>query len=97
MLGLAAAFTPATIAEALSDSNPNTAQKEDTMTQTTATEAASQTSVRPFEVHVPEAELTELRRRINSTGWPDRETVTDESHGLPLATIQELARQLLDD
>jgi hypothetical protein len=35
--------------------------------------------IRPFHVNVPEAELTELRRRINSTRWPDRETVTDES------------------
>src|SRR6202034_137354 len=45
-----------------------------------------------FQVNIPEAELTELRRRINSTRWPDRETVTDESQGVPLATIQELTR-----
>ena len=49
-------------------------------------------TIRPFQVNVPEAELTELRRRINSTRWPDRETVTDESQGVPLATIQELTR-----
>ena len=45
---------------------------------------------RPFHVNVPEAELTDLRRRIDSTRWPDRETVTDESQGVPLATMQEL-------
>ena len=61
------------------------------MTQTSATQAAGKTTIRPFQVNVPEAELTELRRRINSTRWPDRETVTDESQGVPLATIQELA------
>src|SRR5581483_3441995 len=33
-----------------------------------------QTAIRPFHVNFPEAELTELRRRINSTRWPDRET-----------------------
>ena len=62
------------------------------MTLTSARQAADKTTVRPFQVNVPEAELTELRTRINATRWPDRETVTDESQGLPLATIQELAR-----
>ena len=61
------------------------------MTQTSATQATGKMTIRPFQVNVPEAELTELRRRINSTRWPDRETVTDESQGVPLATIQELA------
>jgi len=42
-------------------------------------------------VDVPEAELTELRRRINATKWPDRETVTDQSQGVQLATMQKLA------
>src|SRR5216684_2775533 len=50
------------------------------------------TAIRPFHVNVPEEELTELRRRINETRWPDRETVTDQSQGVPLATIQKLAR-----
>ena len=49
-------------------------------------------AIRPFHVHVPEAELVELRRRINATKWPDRETVTDQSQGVQLATIQALAR-----
>ncbi|HYS81751.1 MAG TPA: hypothetical protein VEM76_13645, partial [Anaeromyxobacteraceae bacterium] len=44
--------------------------------------------VRPFHVDdVPDAELTELRRRINATKWPERETVTDASQGVQLATI----------
>jgi hypothetical protein len=49
-------------------------------------------TVRPFRVNVQEAELTELRRRINTARWPERETVTDDSQGVPLAMIQELAR-----
>ena len=97
MLGLAAAFRSATIGEAFADSQSNTAQKENTMAQTSATRAADKTAIRPFQVNVPEAELTELRRRINSTRWPDRETVTDESQGVPLATIQELARYWATD
>jgi pimeloyl-ACP methyl ester carboxylesterase len=48
--------------------------------------------IRPFRIDVPEKTLIDLRRRINSTRWPDRETVTDESQGVPLATIQELTR-----
>ncbi|HTU77248.1 MAG TPA: epoxide hydrolase [Solirubrobacteraceae bacterium] len=54
--------------------------------------SSDQTAVRPFRVGFPEAELSELRRRILATRWPERETVTDDSQGVPLATIQELAR-----
>lgn len=40
----------------------------------------------------PEAELVELRRRVNATRWPERETVTDDSQGVPLAMMQDLTR-----
>ena len=53
--------------------------------------------IRPFQVNVPEAELIELRRRINATRWPERETVTDSSQGVQLATMQELARYWATD
>ncbi len=49
------------------------------------------TAVRPFEVSFGEAELAELRRRINATRWPDVETVADDSQGVPLALMQALA------
>ena len=50
-------------------------------------------AIRPFpKVKFPEAELTELRRRINNTRWPERETVTDATQGVQLATTQALAR-----
>src|SRR5579863_1479892 len=49
-------------------------------------------AIRPYHVHFPESELTELRRRIKATRWPDRETVTDQSQGPQLATLQKLAR-----
>jgi pimeloyl-ACP methyl ester carboxylesterase len=58
---------------------------------------ADQTAIRPFRVTVPEAELTELRRRINATRWPERETVTDASQGVQLATMQALARYWATD
>jgi pimeloyl-ACP methyl ester carboxylesterase len=49
-------------------------------------------AVRPFRIGFAEAELTELRRRINTTRWPERETVADDSQGVPLALMQALAR-----
>jgi pimeloyl-ACP methyl ester carboxylesterase len=49
-------------------------------------------AIRPFRVNVSEAELTDLRRRIDATKWPERETVGDQSQGVQLATIQRLAR-----
>jgi pimeloyl-ACP methyl ester carboxylesterase len=58
---------------------------------------SDRTALRPFQVNVPEAELTELRRRIHATKWPERETVTDQSQGVQLATIQKLARYWATD
>ena len=49
------------------------------------------TSIRPFQVGFPEAGLAELRRRVNATRWPERETVTDDSQGVRLAMMQDLA------
>ena len=48
--------------------------------------------IRPFRVHFSDAELAEMRRRISATQWPGRETVTDQSQGPQLATMQTLAR-----
>jgi pimeloyl-ACP methyl ester carboxylesterase len=52
---------------------------------------ATTTEIRPFTVEVPQAELDELRQRIAATRWPERETVDDQTQGVPLATIQALA------
>src|SRR5215831_9507056 len=49
-------------------------------------------AIRPFTVHVPDEALTDLKRRVAATRWPARETVTDQSQGVPLATVQQLAR-----
>jgi len=55
-------------------------------------------AVRPFTVPaVPETELDALRARIAATRWPDQETVTDDSPGVPLAMPQELARYWAED
>jgi pimeloyl-ACP methyl ester carboxylesterase len=63
------------------------------MTQTSATQQPSdKNAIRPFQVSFPEVELTELRRRINATRWPEKEPVNDSSQGVQLATIQKLAQ-----
>jgi hypothetical protein len=54
----------------------------------TKTEASA---IRSFHVSFPEAELTDLRRRVNATRWHERETVTDATQGVQLATMQKLA------
>jgi pimeloyl-ACP methyl ester carboxylesterase len=50
------------------------------------------TAIRPFHVNIPEADLTEMSKRIKATRWPERETVKDQSQGPQLATLQKLAR-----
>ena len=61
------------------------------------TDVVEATAIRPFHVNVPEADLTELRRRINATKWPEREAVVDESQGVQLATLQKVARYWATD
>src|SRR5918992_1522898 len=60
-------------------------------------EAREEAAVRPFRIDVPEAALVDLRRRIAATQWPEKETVADQSQGVPLAMIQELARYWATD
>jgi pimeloyl-ACP methyl ester carboxylesterase len=54
--------------------------------------AAEDASIRPFHISVPEEQLVDLRRRIAATRWPEKETVTDASQGVQLATTEKLAR-----
>lgn len=54
--------------------------------------SSSKTAIRPFHVNFPEADLTELSRRIKATRFPEKETVTDASQGVQLATMERLAQ-----
>jgi pimeloyl-ACP methyl ester carboxylesterase len=63
------------------------------MSQVAEQTPSGTTSIRPFpKLNVPEAELADLRRRINATRWPSRELVADDTQGVQLATMQALAR-----
>ncbi len=88
-----AAFLPVTSA---ANGKEPTKTKETKMAATmpqrdTASNTAAD-AIRPFHIHVPEEALTDLRRRIAATRWPDKETVTDQSQGVQLTTMQELVR-----
>jgi len=54
-------------------------------------------AIRPFWVEVPPREIDELRRRLQATRWPEKETVADQSQGVPLATMQALVRYWAND
>jgi pimeloyl-ACP methyl ester carboxylesterase len=79
------------------------AQTDATVAQTVSGTAATRqsaqdTSIRPFpKIHVPQKAIDELRRRIVATQWPEKETVGDSTQGVPLATMQELARYWATD
>ena len=57
-----------------------------------STTVETTSDIRPFHVDIPQEALEDLRRRVAATQWPEKETVTDQSQGVPLAMIQKLAR-----
>jgi pimeloyl-ACP methyl ester carboxylesterase len=75
---------------AISTSTTNESWEAD-MSGTTE-ESAGAGAIRPFTIEIPEAEIEALRARVAATRWPEKETVADQSQGVALATIQELAR-----
>ena len=68
-----------------------------TLLATKAHAASEGETIRPFHVNVPEEQLVDLRRRVKATLWPDKETVTDASQGVQLATMQKLAQYWADE
>ena len=67
------------------------------MTQVTAAKPAETADIRRFQINIPEEQLVDLRRRIESTRFPEKETVEDGSQGVQLAFIQELTRYWATD
>jgi len=95
MLSLAFALGPRITAETFADSKAITTNEENIMTQPTATgteQAPDNSAIRPFQFNFPDAELAGLRSRVNATRWPERESVSDASQGVQLATMQKIAR-----
>jgi pimeloyl-ACP methyl ester carboxylesterase len=63
----------------------------------TVERSAEATAIRPFTIGIPEADLEDLRARIAATRWPEKEPVDDLSQGVPLATLQTIARYWHDE
>ena len=61
------------------------------------TQVAPDASIRPFQFHATDEQLADLKRRILATRWPEKETVSDSSQGVPLATIRDLAQYWATD
>jgi pimeloyl-ACP methyl ester carboxylesterase len=66
------------------------------MNAVTSLKAPTADTIRPFRVNIPEAALADLRRRLEMTRLPDKETVTDHSQGVPLKPVQQIVRHWLD-
>jgi pimeloyl-ACP methyl ester carboxylesterase len=67
------------------------------MTQVTAATPVETADIRPYQIDISEDELVDLRRRIEATRWPEKETVTDGSQGVQLAMMQKLAKHWATD
>jgi hypothetical protein len=63
-----------------------------TREETQMSDGAAKGTIRPFRIDVPQEDLDDLRRRITSMRWPEKETVEDESQGVRLKTMRERAR-----
>ena len=86
-LGVAAAT-----AVAVSFSRTASAEADQASTEIAQSSGGEKTAIRRLRIDAPEAQLIDLKRRIKATRWPERETVTDASQGVQLATVQKLAR-----
>jgi pimeloyl-ACP methyl ester carboxylesterase len=58
---------------------------------------SSADSVRPYRIHIPDEAIADMKRRIAATRWPEKETVPDQSQGVQLATMRELAQYWATD
>ena len=97
MLGMAVAMSPATMSEAFAEAKSRATEEDRLMTESSAgkldgEQSGDMASIRPFHKTFPASDIADLRRRINATRWPEKETVTDSSQGVQFATMQKLAR-----
>lgn len=93
-LGIAAMTIATTQLGRFGSANAQSSQpepNETTLTQLGTGQSTDPNAIRPFHINFPQEALVDLRRRIATTQWPEKETVTDQSQGVPLATMQQLA------
>src|SRR3989442_13950226 len=63
-----------------------------TMTPLDTPRETATDAIRPFQFHASDEDLADLHQRIKATRWPEKEPVADCSQGVPLETMQKLAR-----
>ena len=83
----AVALLPTDLAAAGAARSSHSSLQGDSHMCTTEAEA-----IRPFSFHAPQSELDDLRRRVAAARLPEKELVSDFSQGVPLATVQKIAR-----
>jgi pimeloyl-ACP methyl ester carboxylesterase len=88
----AVAMAPPIEAQTMTTPQAVTTDATVTSSAVRAPATSADTSIRPFRIHVPEAAIADMKRRINATRWPDKETVPDRSQGAQLASLQGLVR-----
>jgi quercetin dioxygenase-like cupin family protein/pimeloyl-ACP methyl ester carboxylesterase len=72
--------------------NETKSNQKDNSVSTNTQSLSDNGDIRPFKVNIPQEALTDLRRRIMATRFPERETVNDRSQGIQLAKLQEIIR-----
>ncbi|QGR00104.1 epoxide hydrolase [Paenibacillus psychroresistens] len=98
LLALSLVLTAFSTNTIVNEGNPQAnPQKSKTNQKEIKKQASEKNAIHPFHINVQEAELTEMRRRINATKWPEKETVADASQGVQLAMMKELARYWATD
>jgi hypothetical protein len=96
LIGAIGALLPAVAAHAETTPAPGDVGASVTAAAATAP-TADEKAIRPFRFHATDEALADLRRRIAATQWPEQETMTDSSQGVPLATMRRLARYWASD
>jgi pimeloyl-ACP methyl ester carboxylesterase len=91
-IGAIAASAAALVGIAIADNKPHqpTPPKPTTRISMMTDSQKASAAIRPFKVAIPDHELVALRDRVRATRWPDKETVSDQSQGVPLAKLQAL-------
>jgi pimeloyl-ACP methyl ester carboxylesterase len=86
-----------TLVPAPTTATPGAAVARNSVMGADTAQPSGDTSIRSFKFQASDEALADLRRRVAATQWPERETVTDATQGVQLATMQKLARYWATD
>ena len=55
------------------------------------------TTIKDFSINIPEEKLDDLKKRLELTRWPDKETPSDWTQGIPLSYMKEIHSYWLNE